>query len=80
MKKLFNLLVLCALALCSCETKNGSEEPQQPATNLKLKLTSKSVMEFSALGGPGEITFELIEEEGTRSAAPAQVTATTPAE
>lgn len=80
MKKLFNLLVLCALALCSCETKNGSEEPQQPATNLKLKLTSKSVMEFSALGGPGEITFELIEEDETRSAAPAQVTATTPAE
>lgn len=80
MKKAFNLLVLCALALCSCETKNGSEEPQQPNVNLKLKLTSKSVMEFSALGGPGEITFELIEEEDTRSAAPAQVTATTPAD
>ncbi len=80
MKKLFNLLVLCALALCSCETKNGSEEPQQPNVNLKLKLTSKSVMEFSALGGPGEITFELIEEDETRSAAPAQVTATTHAD
>lgn len=81
MKKLFTLLAFCTFALCACETPNGTETPQpeQPAANLKLKLTSKSVMEFSALGGNGEITFEFVEEE-TRSAAPAEVTATTSAD
>ena len=81
MKKLFALAAILALAFTACESGNNGGETPQPSTNanLKLKLTSKSVMEFESIGGNGEITFEFIEEE-TRSAAPAEVVPTTPAE
>ena len=81
MKKLFALAAILALAFTACESGNNGGETPQPSTNanLKLKLTSKSVMEFESIGGNGEITFEFIEEE-TRSAAPAAVVPTTPAE
>ena len=82
MKKLFTLFALCAFALCACENPNGTgdnQQPEQPAANLKLKLTSASVLEFPALGGQGEICFEFVEEE-TRSAASAEVTCDTKAD
>lgn len=80
MKKLFALVVLCVVAFSACEN-TGNEQGEQTNANLVLKITNPSngILEFPALGGVGEITFSLTEEE-TRSAAPAKVTATTDAE
>ena len=83
MKKLFALVALCAFAFSACENK-GDEQSKQTApsnANLVLKITNPSsgILEFPSAGGVGEINFTLTEEE-TRSAAPAEVTATTDAE
>lgn len=80
MKKLFALVVLCVVAFSACEN-TGNEQGEQTNANLVLKITAPTngILEFPALGGVGEITFSLTEEE-TRSAAPAEVTATTDAE
>ncbi len=57
MKKLFLLLALCAFSFAACETTT------EEAPKGKLTLTSKSVMNFEAVGGQGEITFAFVEEE-----------------
>lgn len=85
MKKLFTLVVLCALAFSACENggDNNADTPAPGNTNLKLELTSPAngILEFPVEGGTGEITFTLSEvEEDTRSAAPANVSAKTNAE
>ena len=80
MKKLFALVALCAVAFSACENA-GNEQTEQTNANLVLKITNPSngILEFPALGGIGEIEFALTQEE-TRSAAPAEVTATSDAE
>lgn len=83
MKKLFALVALCAFAFSACENKGDEQSKQtEPSNaNLVLKITNPSsgILEFPSAGGVGEINFTLTEEE-TRSAAPAEVTATTDAE
>ena len=64
MKKFFSLIALVAVALTSCEP-SSSENPNEVDANLKIKLTSSSVMNFEAEGGDGEITYEF--EELTRA-------------
>lgn len=80
MKKLFALVALCAVAFSACEN-TGNEQTEQTNANLVLNITAPTngILEYPALGGVGEITFSLTEEE-TRSAAPAEVTATSDAE
>ena len=80
MKKLFALVALCAVAFSACEP-NNNEQTEQRNANLVLNITAPTngILEYPALGGVGEITFSLTEEE-TRSAAPAEVTATSDAE
>ena len=80
MKKLFALVALCAVAFSACEN-TGNEQGEKTNANLVLKITNPSngILEFESLGGNGEITFTLTEEE-TRSTAPAEVTATSDAE
>lgn len=67
MKKLL-LFALCAFTLAACEPSSNTA-----TTEGKLTLTSKSVMNFEALGGAGEITFDFVADE-TRQAAPVAVT------
>lgn len=67
MKKLL-LFALCAFTLAACEPSDNTA-----TTEGKLTLTSKSVMNFEALGGAGEITFDFVADE-TRQAAPVAVT------
>ena len=57
MRNFFMLLALCAFAFTACEPA-GNE-----VANGKLTLTSKSVMNFEAAGGQGEITYAFVEEE-----------------
>ena len=64
MKKFFSLIALVAVALTSCEP-SSSENPNEVDANLKIKLTSSSVMNFEATGGEGVITYEF--EELTRA-------------
>ena len=64
MKKFFSLIALVAVALTSCEP-SSTENPNEVDANLKIKLTSSSVMNFEATGGEGEITYEF--EELTRA-------------
>ena len=80
MKKLFALIVLCAFAFSACEN-GGNEQTEQTNANLVLKITNPSsgILEFPSAGGNGDIMFTLAQEE-TRSAAPAEVTATSDAE
>ena len=80
MKKLFALLALCAVAFSACEN-TGNKQTEQTNANLVLKSTSPSsgILEFPSAGGNGDIMFTLAQEE-TRSAAPAEVTATSDAE
>ena len=54
MKKFFLLFALCAFAFAACE-KTSVETPKG-----KLTLTSKSVMNFEAAGGAGEITYAFV--------------------
>ena len=65
MKKLFSLIALVAVALTACEPQQGSNTPSEINPNLKLKLTSDSVMSFTAAGGEGVITYEF--EDLTRA-------------
>lgn len=67
MKKLL-LFALCAFTLAACEPSDNTA-----TTEGKLTLTSQSVMNFDALGGAGEITFDFVSDE-TRQAAPVAVT------
>ena len=65
MKRLFALIALVAVALTACETKKGeTNTPAEVDNNLVIKLTSQSVMNFEAIGGDGEITYEF---EATRA-------------
>ena len=66
MKKFFSLIALVAVALTSCEPVS-TETPGEVDANLKIKLTSQSVMSFDALGGEGEITYEFEKLEETRA-------------
>ena len=66
MRKLLSLIALVAVALVACETPGN--DPSEVNPNLKIKLTSSSVMNFAAVGGQGEITYELIAiDEATRA-------------
>lgn len=65
MKKLFSLIALVAVALTACEPQQGPNTPSEINPNLKLKLTSDSVMSFTAAGGEGVITYEF--EDLTRA-------------
>ena len=68
MKKLFSLIALVAVALTACETqKSETTTPGEVDSNLKIKLTSQSVMNFEAVGGDGVITYEFEKEEATRA-------------
>lgn len=82
MKKLFSLIAIVAVALTACEPKDPT--PQVDNSNLKIKLLSKSVMNFSSAGGKGVINYEfenLDTEEATRfSPAPVVAKAETVAE
>lgn len=80
MKKIFALVALCAVAFSACEN-TGNEQTEQTNANLVLKITNPSsgILEFPSAGGNGDIMFTLAQEE-TRSAAPAEVTATSDAE
>ena len=65
MKRLFALIALVAVTLTACETKKGeTNTPAEVDNNLVIKLTSQSVMNFEAIGGDGEITYEF---EATRA-------------
>lgn len=63
MKRLL-FIALCALTAIACDPADSPVTP-----NGKLTLTSKSVMNFEAVGGTGEITFDFVAEE-TRKANP----------
>ena len=65
MKKFFSLIALVAVALTACEPQQGPTTPSEINPNLKLKLTSDSVMSFTAAGGEGVITYEF--EDLTRA-------------
>ena len=68
MKKLFSLIALVAMALVSCEKTPSTETPNEVDANLKIKLTSQSVMNFAATGGEGTITYEFEKlDEATRA-------------
>ena len=69
MRKLFALLALVAVAFVACEKQTGTTNPTpgEVNKNLKIKLTSASVMNFEAQGGEGVITYEYEEAEATRA-------------
>ncbi|MBO5882571.1 MAG: BACON domain-containing protein [Alistipes sp.] len=65
MKKILSLIALVAVALTACETQQTGNKPAEVDPNLKIKLTSQSVMDFEAAGGEGVITYEF--EDLTRA-------------
>ena len=65
MKKFLSLIALVAVALTSCETPQGGTN--EVDANLKIKLTSQSVMNFEAAGGEGVITYEFEKLDATRA-------------
>ena len=65
MKKFFSLIALVAVALTACETPEGGKN--EVDANLKIKLTSQSVMNFAAAGGEGVITYEYEKLDATRA-------------
>ncbi len=68
MKKILSLIALVAVALTACETNNGGvDTPAEVDSNLKIKLTSSSVMNFAAIGGDGVITYEFEKLDETRA-------------
>ena len=67
MKKLFSLIALVAVALTACEQQPGGVTPGEVDSNLKIKLTSSSVMNFEAAGGEGVITYEFEKLDATRA-------------
>ena len=56
LKNLLLLLLALPLAFVACEETNDTE---QPATNATVVLTSNDVMEFTAEGGKGTITYRV---------------------
>ena len=68
MRKLFALIALAAVAFAACEPQQGGDnKPGQVDYNLKIKLTSESVMSFEAIGGDGVITYEFEKIDATRA-------------
>ena len=68
MRKLFALIALAAVAFAACESQQGDDnKPGQVDYNLKIKLTSESVMSFEAIGGDGVITYEFEKIDATRA-------------
>ena len=65
MKKILSLIALVAVALTACETPEGGKN--EVDANLKIKLTSQSVMNFEAAGGEGVITYEFENLDATRA-------------
>ena len=65
MKKILSLIALVAVALTACETPEGGKN--EVDANLKIKLTSQSVMNFEAAGGEGVITYEFEDVDATRA-------------
>ena len=65
MKKFFSLIALVAVALTACETPEGGKN--EVDANLKIKLTSQSVMNFASAGGEGVITYEFEKLDATRA-------------
>ena len=64
MRKLFALVALAALAFSACEQDTNEVNYD----NLKIKLTSDSVMNFELNGGEGVITYDFEDSsEATRS-------------
>lgn len=64
MKKLLTLMALAAVAFAACEPDNNEVNND----NLKIKLTSESVMNFGLEGGEGTITYDFEDvSEATRS-------------
>ena len=56
MRKLFALITLAAAVFTACEGDN-----EVNFDNLKIKLSSESVMSFGVSGGEGVITYEFEE-------------------
>ena len=54
MKKLFSLIALAAAVFTACEPDN----PEVSNDNLKIKLSSESIMSFGIDGGEGTITYD----------------------
>ena len=65
MKKILSLIALVEVALTACETPEGGKN--EVDANLKIKLTSQSVMNFEAAGGEGVITYEFEDVDATRA-------------
>lgn len=64
MKKLLTLMALAAVAFAACEP----DSTETNNDNLKIKLTSESVMNFGLEGGEGTITYDFEDvSEATRS-------------
>ncbi len=64
MKKLLTLMALAAVAFTACEP----DSTETNNDNLKIKLTSESVMNFGLEGGEGTITYDFEDvSEDTRS-------------
>ncbi|MBE6202316.1 MAG: hypothetical protein E7135_01475 [Rikenellaceae bacterium] len=64
MKKLLTLMALAAVAFTACEP----DSTETNNDNLKIKLTSESVMNFGLEGGEGTITYDFEDiSEATRS-------------
>lgn len=62
MKKLLLFLALLAVSFTACEPTNQEKG--------KIKLTSQSIMDFTAAGGVGEITFTFEEETRANEVTP----------
>lgn len=75
MKKILSLIALVAVALTACETPEGGKN--EVDANLKIKLTSQSVMNFEAAGGQGVITYEFEKLDATRANVAEAATAVT---
>ena len=71
MKKLLTLFVLVAALFTACDKDSGEVNYD----NLKIKLTSESVMNFGKDGGNGVITYDFEQlDDATRSNGPQAIT------
>ena len=71
MKKLLTLFVLVAALFAACDKGSGEVNYD----NLKIKLTSESVMNFGKEGGNGVITYDFEQlDDATRSNVPQAIT------
>ena len=70
MRKLFALIALAAAVFTACEGDN-----EVNYDNLKIKLSSESVMSFGKEGGNGVITYDFEQlDDATRSNGPQAIT------